>query len=249
MVKTSSKRDWIISIGNFLFKHREYVFPLYIGILFFIFKPPTATVFGSEAYETIQDVLGVVCALAGLSLRSMVIGFAYIQRGGMNKKVYAESLVTQGIFALCRNPLYVGNMLIYLGVFIMFGNLFCLAIGIASFAFIYYSLVATEENFLKQKFGKEYEAYCNAVPRWLPRFSHFKEATRGMHFDWKKVIERDHGTICVALGVLVLIEFWEVMANYGFKNNEIYIIFSFILCALLVSAILLVRKLKKSGYL
>ena len=239
----------IISIGNFFFRYRNLVFPLYIGVLFFLFNPPVYAVDGSEFYETVRDAAGITCALLGLFVRAIVIGFAYIQRGGLNKKVYAESLVTQGIFALCRNPLYVGNMLIYLGVFLMFGHWLCLAIGILSFAFIYFSIVATEEKFLKEKFGKEYEAYCREVPRWIPRLSRFKEATREIHFDWRKVIERDHGTICGTLGVLVLIEFWEVLSAYGFKSNEIYIMFLSALCLIIISSVFLARWLKKSGFL
>jgi protein-S-isoprenylcysteine O-methyltransferase Ste14 len=249
MLKMNAKHHPIIFIGNFFFRYRDLVFPVYIGILFFLFSPPIYAVNGSEFYEMVRDVIGVTCALLGLFVRAMVIGFAYIQRGGLNKKVYAESLVTQGIFALCRNPLYVGNMLIYLGIFLMFGHLLCLAIGILSFAFIYFSIVATEEKFLKEKFGEEYESYCKQVPRWIPRLSLFKEAVREMHFDWRKVIERDHGTICATLGVLVLIEFWEVLAAYGFKDNEIYVLFLSALCLILILSVFLARWLKKSGFL
>ena len=66
--------------------------------------------------------MAVLIAMSGLAVRGVVIGLAYIKRGGLNKKVYAANLVTEGMFSVCRNPLYVGNMLIYTGEFLMFGN-------------------------------------------------------------------------------------------------------------------------------
>ena len=58
------------------------------------------------------DAAGFVVASIGQLLRVAVIGFAYITRGGRNRRIVADSLVQAGIFAHSRNPLYLGNLLI-----------------------------------------------------------------------------------------------------------------------------------------
>jgi protein-S-isoprenylcysteine O-methyltransferase Ste14 len=70
----------------------------------------------ANAYLHGLDALGVVVLAGGLALRSLVVGLAYIKRGGKGKKVYADALVTDGIFAHSRNPLYLGNILILCGL-------------------------------------------------------------------------------------------------------------------------------------
>ena len=111
----------IIKIGDFFFKYRNKVFPLIIFIMFVLFSPTSS--FINERIENIKDIIACVISISGLVIRGIVIGYAYIKRGGRNKKVYATELVTEGMFTICRNPLYFGNMLIYGGVVLMHGRL------------------------------------------------------------------------------------------------------------------------------
>ena len=115
-------------------------------------------------------------------LRALVIGFAYIKRGGKNRQVYADNLVTEGMYVLCRNMLYVGNMLIYFGVFLLHGAPSIIIVGTLLFYFIYICIIATEENFLRNKFGEQYENYAAVTPRWFIKIGRFKRATIDMHF-------------------------------------------------------------------
>jgi protein-S-isoprenylcysteine O-methyltransferase Ste14 len=235
----------MIKIGDFLFKYRNHVFPLYILALFLAFMPPSYFLGAS----TIQTIVAIVVAFAGLAMRGIVIGLAYIKRGGLNKKVYAENLVTEGMFSLCRNPLYVGNMLIYAGEFLMFGNFTCFIIGTLSFWFIYECIIATEENYLKNKFGDAYKEYCKDVPRWIPKFGRFKSATEGMKFNWKKVVVKDYSTIFSTTVVLIAVKIWDLVANSGYSQNETAIRNLGIIILLMGVASLGVRVLKKSGKL
>jgi hypothetical protein len=66
---------------------------------------------------------------------------AYIKRGGKAGKVYAPRLVTQGLFGHSRNPLYVGNLLVLLGVFLVHNNSVVYHIGVPFFLFAYTSIV------------------------------------------------------------------------------------------------------------
>jgi protein-S-isoprenylcysteine O-methyltransferase Ste14 len=206
-VALENKTPWI-RVGDFFFKYRNMAFPLILLGLFVAFKP-AHTYFGERRLEEWKDALAITILASGLLFRMSVIGFAYIKRGGLNKRVYAENLVTEGFFSLCRNPLYVGNMLIYTGIFLMHGNPYVFVLGTLSYFLIYSSIISAEEFFLLQKFGKAYKAYCKDVPRWIPMVAKLKEATQGMQFNFKRVLVKDYPTVAQGVLAVLLLELFE----------------------------------------
>jgi protein-S-isoprenylcysteine O-methyltransferase Ste14 len=80
-----------------------------------------------------------------------------------------QRLVTYGIFGWVRNPLYVGNFLIWMGFVVISGVLWFLPIAIVIFAIEYSLIVRYEEGVLESIFGGEYLAYKQSTPRWIPR--------------------------------------------------------------------------------
>ena len=201
----------MISIGNFFFRYRNRLFPVIVIALFAI-APPSQTFLGREDYLPIKDAVAVLIALSGLAFRSLVIGYAYIKRGGMNKKVYADNLVTEGLFAICRNPLYVGNVLMYIGVFLLHGAPMVALSGIVLFLFIYQCIILAEEAYLHAKFGEGYEAYCRDVSRWVPAFSKFREATDGMTFNARLAIKKDYSTMATTFVTLLLTQLYKYLS-------------------------------------
>jgi protein-S-isoprenylcysteine O-methyltransferase Ste14 len=208
MERTVPQKNGWVRLGDFFFKYRNAVFPAVLVVLFVGFPPPDRY-FGRESLEEWKDALAVALVVAGLAFRAAVIGFAYIKRGGVNKRVYADNLVTEGFFGICRNPLYVGNMLIYAGIFLMHGDPYVFVLGTTSYYLIYESIIAAEEFFLRAKFGPGYAAYCRDVPRWIPRFSRLREATEGMTFNVKRVLMKDYTTVANAVMALLLLEVLE----------------------------------------
>lgn len=180
-------KSCFIAYGDFLFKWRNYIFPLFLVSVFLAFPPQSSPHW--------LPWLGLILSATGQALRMAVIGFAYIKRGGLNKKVYADTLVTSGFFALCRNPLYVGNLFIFGGLLLIHGNPAVLLIGGMFFLTAYQAIIATEEQFLSNKFGQEYQDYCTQVPRWQIRLSRLSQALHGMSFNWRKVIYKDYSTL------------------------------------------------------
>ena len=80
-----------------------------------------------------------------------------------------QRLVTYGIFAWVRNPLYVGNFLIWMGFVVISGVLWFLPVAIVLFAIEYALIVTYEEGVLETIFGQEYLEYKAVTPRWIPR--------------------------------------------------------------------------------
>ncbi|MEO7446066.1 MAG: isoprenylcysteine carboxylmethyltransferase family protein [Ferruginibacter sp.] len=236
----------MIQIGNFFFKYRNQLFIILYAALF-IPSPPIfrESVFGSY-YYLIPIIAGLIITITGQAIRGITIGLAYIVRGGKDKKVYAEGLVTEGIFRHCRNPLYVGNILMLVGVGILSNSLIYLLVFIPLFLFIYQAIVLAEENFLKGKFGEAFNDYCSRVNRWLINPKGLGKTLNSMYFNWRRWLLQEYNTQFVWLCGIVLILLFKYPQLIHFDNdlrNKLAIILILVLGMLY----LLVRYLKKSG--
>lgn len=236
----------IVQIGDWFFKYRNIAFPVMLVALFTGLPP--APFMGSAVIDAWLDMLGLLLALAGSGLRAWVIGLAYIKRGGLDKKVHADTLVSSGMFAVCRNPLYVGNALVLLGLFVVHNNPLAYLIGLIFFGVAYWGIVAAEEKFLLEKFGDDYRDYCARVNRFWPNFSHYREAVEGMDFNWRRIVIKDYSTVYTwIVGMMVLIA-WE--HTYWGGGSFIDALYSVLIpLGIATALVLLVRVLKKRGML
>ncbi len=184
----------MIAIGNFFFKYRNWIFIIFYAAFFL----PSPALFSEEVFGTTYFIwpiiIGLIITITGQLIRGLTIGLAYIIRGGKEGKPYAEGLVTEGIFNHCRNPLYVGNILMLLGVGILANSLIYTVIVIPVFLFVYQAIVLAEENFLRGKFGAGYDAYCKNVNRWWPKIAGLGATLQSMHFNWKRWVIKEHTT-------------------------------------------------------
>lgn len=180
----------MVSLGNFVFAHRNFIFPLFFIVLVFGTRPAEA----GQDFGWWRYALGFTVALTGQIIRALTIGLAYIIRGGRKRKVYAETLVRDGVFAHCRNPLYLGNILIVIGLGIVAHSMPFYVAGIPLFIFLYLAIIRAEEHFLSGKFGEEYAAYCRAVPSLVPNVSGIGRTIGGMTFKWRRLIVKEYGT-------------------------------------------------------
>jgi protein-S-isoprenylcysteine O-methyltransferase Ste14 len=240
------EKNLLIGIGDFFFKWRNLAFPVIFAVLFVLFPPP-AEYLGAVWIEEAKDIIAVLIIVAGLAFRSATIGWAYIKRGGLNKQVYADKLVTGGFFGLCRNPLYVGNMLLFSGIFVMNGQPLAMLFGIGFHYLIYASIIAAEEHYLRNRFGAEYAGYCARVPRWIPDFTRYKESIEGMSFSFARAIAKDYTTIfnaCLAMAAVEMIEHYLYYPWATFVQvSEI----SAVVFLILLIPLLTIKSIKRSG--
>jgi len=78
-------------------------------------------------------------------------------------------LMTAGVFAWSRNPLYVGGFVFLAGVALALNSLWNLLVLLPALLGCHFLLVLPEERYLLARFGKDYEVYCARVGRWLGR--------------------------------------------------------------------------------
>ena len=81
-----------------------------------------------------------------------------------------KELVERGLYRFSRNPMYVGVLFILFGEAIFFATLLILGYMLVFFFCFHLFVVAYEEPTLRRTFGAAYKKYCDAVPRWFPRF-------------------------------------------------------------------------------
>ena len=148
-----------MDIRNFFFKYRSYT-PIPIAIMIIYF---------SQNINVFMPI-GILFLLIGESIRVWSVSFA----GGETRtvKVGAPELCTAGPYSYVRNPIYLGNMLMYIGIVIIAGspNLSLMILTVFSFFIIQYTLIISlEEETLDELFGDEYIEYHKTVPAIFPR--------------------------------------------------------------------------------
>src|SRR6185436_6813996 len=104
------------------------------------------------------------------------------------------NLVQGGIFAHSRNPLYLGNALVFLGLLSILDSVPGFVIGVPFFVRAYWAIVQAEEDYLGRQFGLEYAEYCRRVNRFLPSLRGLGTTIRSMQFDWRRVIRKEYGS-------------------------------------------------------
>ena len=206
-------RQGMIRFGNFIFKYRDLIFPWVLLGSILVSKPMFSAQY--QFYDSGLDLLGWMSALLGQSLRALTIGYEYIKRGGMNKKIYAEGLVTGGVFAHSRNPLYLGNLLVLFGLAFIANSCVVYGIAIPFFLFSYMALISAEEEFLLKKFGGTYRDYCKVVNRFWPCWDGFRDTVRDIKFNWKRVVNKEHGSFFAWTVSAVLIHVWSQFYYQG----------------------------------
>lgn len=200
----------LTTLGHFWFRHRNALFPLLMLAMLWFAQP---TFPGNDRHlDLLVDLLGFLISLSGQALRILTIGYDYIKRGGSKGKVYADRLVSGGIFAHSRNPLYLGNILIFIGLTLILNAWEGYLIGIPLVIFIYISIVAAEEEYLHAHFGSAYEDYSRQVPRWWPKWHGLSRTLQGMEFQWRRVLVKEYNTTFAWLSICVILLIWDDVA-------------------------------------
>jgi len=156
------KLSRIEKAGEILFRLRDYT-PIPIIILAVLFATPT----------WLSLSVGALVAIAGELLRTY--GVAYIGTISRTRSYSNGQLVQDGPFALLRNPLYFGNLVLSVGLSLMCNVGWLPPLVIAVFYAQYIPVVAWEEKKLTNIFGDSYQKYCETVPnRWFPSLGRIK---------------------------------------------------------------------------
>jgi protein-S-isoprenylcysteine O-methyltransferase Ste14 len=103
----------------------------------------------------------ILFAIAGyLAIKGMGIVFGKVRE--------TPAVIRDGVFSVVRHPIYLSEILVYLGFLIMSLSLVCVFIWIIIIVFMHY-ISLHEEKLLLARFGDDYRQYMKDVPMWIPQ--------------------------------------------------------------------------------
>lgn len=165
-------------IGRLLFRHRLAIGLGVTAVAAPFVRPTRAT----KPSEVRLKAGGLCLVLTGLGVRAWAAGSA--GRHTRSAKVEGSKLATGGPYAHVRNPIYLGSIILGIGMVLLIGDRRLLAPCALTFLGLYSGLIPAEEDFLSQQFPDEYGAYCRHVPRLIPRLTAWADAVK-TSLDWR----------------------------------------------------------------
>ncbi len=184
-----------MDIREFFFKYRSYT-PIPLALLIIYFAQPALPFI----------LAGTICLVVGEAIRFWAVSYA----GGVTRtrQVGAPSLCTAGPFRYVRNPLYLGNMLMYTGIVLIAGAPSLLAMLITTWLFFivqYLLIISLEEETLTNLFGEAYLNYQRHVPRLIPRLRGHKIPPSPKPASFWKTLNTERRTLQNVLLILILL--------------------------------------------
>lgn len=155
-------------IGAWLFRYRSWIPPLLFGVLVVALAASRAER-SAPGLEAVPLTVGVALAVTGLALRAYAVGTAAPGTSGRNTRIQvADSLNTTGLYSVVRHPVYLGNLLAWLGLSVATGVWWAVLVTAVAFGGFYQKIIAVEERFLSDRFGGRYVAWARGTPGFVP---------------------------------------------------------------------------------
>ena len=179
-------------LGNFFFKIRSFTpIPFIIALLYF--ANPTR----------LSVPIGILFITIGELLRIWAVGYA----GGTTRATAlgaARDLVTTGPYSYVRNPLYLGNLLLSIGVTLFTNIYWLIPVLIIGYFIQYMPIIAVEETYLLESCGQVYVEYQAEVSRFLPNFRPYT-CPSTHDFSWERAFKSERRTLTAIICVIGLI--------------------------------------------
>ena len=166
--------------------------------------------------DGVAEVFGIAFILWGQMFRASARGYkSEHSREG-------RILIQEGPYALVRNPMYLGILLIGLGVVLVLFEWWAVFIFLLVFTIRYISLIFKEEQNLMILFPQAYPDYCKKVPRILPSLAMLSQKDIGGYLPLKlSWVKKEIGSILAVLLIVIFAESFEEIKSRGMK---IYIV-------------------------
>jgi protein-S-isoprenylcysteine O-methyltransferase Ste14 len=231
--------------GNWLFRWRSYL-PLLVIPLFIVALQHAGVfeyLFGDRAGDYWES-LSICISILGLAFRCVTAG--YVPRGtsGRNtKNQSAEILNTSGMYSIVRNPLYLGNFIIFFGI-TLFIQVWWLALIVWVGYWLYYErIVYSEEEFLRKKFGALFIDWAEKTPMFFPDFRNWGRPD--LPFSLKTMIRREFSTFFAIVSAFFFLELIKNLLRKGkFDAGRSWIVFFIIGVVIYLICVILKKKTK-----
>jgi protein-S-isoprenylcysteine O-methyltransferase Ste14 len=182
--------------GAWLFRYRSFLpVPLAL-ILLFVRK--------GQSDSTLVVPGGILLVSAGQILRLWAV--RHIGTISRTRTTRYGPLMTAGPYAIVRNPLYVGNWLLWTGFTLWSRLLWMLPVAWLIFFFQYRAIARWEASFIRSKYTTAYDKYARQVRAWLPRWPPMSDLKPLLPLHpWRDVLFSERGTLIAVLVMAALL--------------------------------------------
>jgi protein-S-isoprenylcysteine O-methyltransferase Ste14 len=216
-------RGELVRHGNWLFKRRSYLPLLILPILLAALRHSDwLERLAGDAFEDGWEVFCLLVSLAGLAIRCITVGYAPAGTSGRNTKGQkAKALNITGMYSIVRHPLYLGNLIIGLGMVLFVGVGWFALIAILAFWLYYERIMAAEEEFLEGKFGDCYLHWAERTPAILPKFRNWQRPN--LPFSVRNVLKREYSGFFLIAVSFPLLDIGEDVLCGSCESNWGYV--------------------------
>ncbi|PSR56164.1 lipid A phosphate methyltransferase [Adhaeribacter arboris] len=214
-------REEFESSGNWLFRRRGWLplllYPLAIALLYFYPEKTYACV-----TSTLWGAFCLLISLVGLFIRAITVGHTPKGTSGRNTdKQIAECLNHTGIYSVVRHPLYLGNFLMWLGLFLFMGIWWFVVICALAYWLYYERIMFAEEEFLRRSYSSAYENWARQTPAFFPRFSGWRSSN--LPFSLRNVLKREYnGLFAMVISFTALNALSHLMVHHRFQVDKFW---------------------------
>lgn len=175
--------------GNWLFRWRSYVPLLFLPLL--LIAIVECRVESATGYSAVASL--IVSALGNI-FRCLCVACVPAGTSGRNtSRQIASGLNTTGAYSITRNPLYVGNYVVGLGVCLATTSVWLVLTYTFAFCLYYERIVIAEEVFLEKRFGNEFRTWASQTPAFFPRIGNW--CVPALPLSFRSMIRREYSTL------------------------------------------------------
>lgn len=197
-------REEMEKTGNWLFKWRSYLPLMMIILILLAFKDSHYNAI-DQAWDRTWEIICLLVSFSGLGIRMLAAGYVPGNtsiRG--TKEQQAEVLNTKGLYSIVRNPLYLGNFIIWFGISLLLRQ-WWFSVTVTLIFWLYYErIIFAEEEFLRQKFGDVFVQWAAQTPVFIPRFKNWQQPD--MLFCCLTVLRREMSSFFAIIASFMFIE-------------------------------------------
>jgi protein-S-isoprenylcysteine O-methyltransferase Ste14 len=202
-------------IGNQLFKYRGFVPVFFAVVAFSIQLNDTQERMSFSLFEKTALFLVVL----GHLLRALTVGHRSMQTSGRNRShQVAEVLNTKGMYSIVRHPLYLANILIWIGWTTLLSIPWLIILATFVFITYYLFIMFAEEQFLRRKFGNDYERWHRRTPRLIP--NPFLYTSSSNDFSWRIVLKNEYPGWTASMTIALCIQ--TLLVNKIYPISQYY---------------------------
>lgn len=213
------------SQGNWLFIRRSFL-PIIMFICIMLSMIDFHFLKNDPNLDSLWISICLGISMIGLLIRAIVVGFTPKNTSGRNTGAgqVADTVNTLGIYSIVRHPLYVGNLIMWIGIALYPLQLWVIVLCILGYWIYYERIMFAEEQFLIKKFGDRYLNWSKKTPAFIPKLSQWKSAET--QFSLKNVIKREYlGFFAPIICLTILSALGYYKINHKWGLNDLMLIY------------------------